>query len=89
MGLIARGKTTITITMNVTIHFFSSLISSNIFVGDITPESSANHYMICIRNVIHFYLRLSPQLPLVINTMGWIKGWYFFIFILICVLFLI
>ncbi|CAI9723512.1 Hypothetical predicted protein [Octopus vulgaris] len=46
----------------------------NIFVGDITPESSANHYMICIRNVIHFYLRLSPQLPLVINTMGWIKG---------------
>ncbi|GAB1598949.1 polynucleotide 5'-hydroxyl-kinase NOL9-like isoform X2 [Argonauta hians] len=46
----------------------------NVFVGDITPESSANHYMICIRNVINYYLRLSLQLPLVINTMGWIKG---------------
>ncbi|CAE1264540.1 GRC3 [Acanthosepion pharaonis] len=46
----------------------------NTFFGEVSPEGNRNHYMMCIRSAINYYLRMPERLPLIINTMGWIKG---------------
>lgn len=46
----------------------------NVFFGEVSPAHNLNHYMMCIRSALAFYSRMSERLPLIINTMGWIKG---------------
>lgn len=67
---------------NLFLYYFS-----NAFFGEVSPEGNRNHYMMCVRSAINYYLRMPERLPLIINTMGWIKGLnsvLIFIYFLLC-----
>ncbi len=50
------------------------------YIGDVTPRSFPNMYLAAVQNLVKQYHELKLQdnlgcnLPLVLNTMGWVKG---------------
>jgi len=47
---------------------------SSVFIGRPSPSGCAQTYIRAIQHIYAAYLRLSPRPPLIVNTMGWMKG---------------
>ena len=57
-------------------HWRKPLLSY--FIGDVTPRSFPEMYLAAVKNLLVRYTNLKVEghfrIPLVINTMGWVKG---------------
>ena len=57
-------------------HWRKPLLSY--FIGDVTPRSFPEMYLAAVKNLLARYTKLKleghSRIPLVINTMGWVKG---------------
>lgn len=45
-----------------------------VFYGETTPNYDPDVYMQCLKFIVDAYYELTPQLPLVVNTMGFLEG---------------
>ncbi|KAL3852579.1 hypothetical protein ACJMK2_016199 [Sinanodonta woodiana] len=44
------------------------------FHGDLSPSSNPDWYLRCIWQVLQYYQQMADCVPLIVNTMGWVKG---------------
>ncbi|KAK3612060.1 hypothetical protein CHS0354_021746 [Potamilus streckersoni] len=44
------------------------------FHGDLSPSSDPDWYLRCIWQVLQCYQQMADCVPLIVNTMGWVKG---------------
>ncbi|BFZ08622.1 hypothetical protein BsWGS_11661 [Bradybaena similaris] len=45
-----------------------------VFYGETTPNYDPDVYMQCLKFIVDAYYELTPQLPLIVNTMGFLEG---------------
>ena len=63
--------------------FWLALLSlfSCYFFGGVTPQDDPSIYIDCVQHCIQTYQQHGEPGPLIVNTMGWVKGLCFFYFI--------
>lgn len=49
-------------------------IFSAFFYGGVTPRDDPDVYLQCVEKCVQYYRELASPKPLVVNTMGWMKG---------------
>jgi len=49
-------------------------ICSLVFIGHVSPASCTQLYINAVQHIYAAYLQLVPRPPLIVNTMGWMKG---------------
>ena len=44
------------------------------FFGGVTPQDDPSIYINCVQQCVQKYQQLGEPAPLIVNTMGWVKG---------------
>ena len=57
------------LSYTILVHFCSS-----VFIGRPSPAGCAQLYVRAVQHIYAVHLQLSPRPPLIVNTMGWMKG---------------